>query len=69
MLVGGRRPMTLIYVQDRDPPDLPPAQQPAIRLLDAALGLVKAQADGGRTSGRLERREPSTDAVAAQRGA
>lgn len=37
MLVGGRRPMTLVYVQDPRPSAVPFGQQPAVRLLLAAL--------------------------------
>lgn len=69
MLVGGRRPMTLVYVQDRNPPPVPLERQPAMALLARALGLVKAQAGGGPTSGDSERREPSMDAGAAPPGA
>lgn len=40
MLVSGRRPMTLVYVQDRNPPALPLDRQPAVLLLARALGLL-----------------------------
>lgn len=42
MLVGGRRPMTLVYAQDRDPPAVPLAQQPAVTLLASALRHLRA---------------------------
>lgn len=47
MLVGGRRPMTLVYVQDPNPPAVPIGQQPALALLSTALGMLSA---GGQTA-------------------
>lgn len=42
MLVGGRRPMTLVYVQDREPPAGEFARQPAARVLAAALAAMRS---------------------------
>ena len=52
MLVGGRRPMTLVYVQDRNPPALPFERQPAIALLTQALAHVRAPGTLGAGSPR-----------------
>jgi hypothetical protein len=47
MLVGGRRPMTLVYVQDRNPPPVPLERQPAMAMLARALALVRAPGPAG----------------------
>lgn len=44
MLVGGRRPMTLVYVQDPSPSAAELDSQPAIRMLAAALDALRRPA-------------------------
>jgi hypothetical protein len=39
-LAGGRRPMTLVYVQDPSPSAVPLSEQPSVRLLERALALA-----------------------------
>jgi hypothetical protein len=46
MLVSGRRPMTLVYVQDPNPPAVALDAQPAIALLSRAIEHVRATAAG-----------------------